>query len=330
MKNKIYYLGLSVCIITTYGCLSKLMHWPGAGIMLTFGLVILSVLFLPLALTSSFKEEPNKKLGTLYVLTAIILALNFISVLFKIMHWPQSNLLVIICLPLPFVVLLPVYLLSNSNDKEINYKNFMAVLFFFAYLAAISALLSSGPSRNVIDGYINSANCLEDKTNVLTENIQYIVSEQTKDTLSGKNSAIQNMKIVEESDRICIKIDDLRKILITNSSEDVTQVYNNSGIPNLSKIKNKDNRPNIDIHLISDLKNEINNYKVLLQREYITESEKNNFINVVLNTDKPNSNEASWEENLINNKVLVSVIESLNYLKYRIRLVEFEAISTTD
>ena len=74
MKNKIYYIGLVTCIIVTAGSLFKIMHWPGANIGITFGILSLCLIFIPASFVSSFREEANKKLKLLYVLAAVIIA----------------------------------------------------------------------------------------------------------------------------------------------------------------------------------------------------------------------------------------------------------------
>jgi hypothetical protein len=330
MKNKIYYIGLSACIITTFGCISKVMHWPGAGILLSVGLSFFALLFLPLALKSSFKEEKNRKLKTLYILTAVILGVNFISTLFKIMHWPWSNLMILISLPLPFVVLLPVYLLSNLNDKDINFKNFTAVLFFFAYLAAILALMSTGPSRNVIDGYVKSAYSFDEKTSVIYSGTLSLKDKLEKDTLPHINMVSNYNKISEEADRLCNKIDELKKVLILNNSENASQVFVYNGKPDLWKTKPKESRPNIDMHYLTELKNEINIFKILLQKECTTGSILYNYISDVFDTYENKFEVENWENDFLKDKILISAIERLNYIKYRVRLAEFESISEMD
>jgi hypothetical protein len=329
MKNKIYYLGLLTCFMTTYGCLAKTMHWSGAAVFLILGLIILAVLFLPLALNSSYKDESDKKLKTLYLLTAIVLAVNFLSALFKIMQWPGANLLLLISIPLPFVVLLPVYLLSNTNDKEINYKNFMAMMFFFAYFAAITALLALGASRNVIDDFIKSAYSFEDKAIVLAENTKWLGSVSEKDSVSGNDRELINSKIRDETGKLCNKIDELKKMLIINGSGNASLVFKDNGYVNLLAIKFKDSKPNIEKHDIADLKNDINDFKVLLQKKCNDERILESYFDEVFDTSNNKTDGDSWENGLLNSKILVSAIERLDLLQFRVRLASFEALAAT-
>ena len=104
MKNKIYYLGIFSGVVTASGCIFKLMHWPLAGILLTIGLLFLSLFFLPVAIANIVKMENDRKLKIFYILTAIVMAINFIGALFKIMHWPGASTLLIIGLLTSYIV----------------------------------------------------------------------------------------------------------------------------------------------------------------------------------------------------------------------------------
>jgi hypothetical protein len=105
----------------------------------------------------------------LYLLTFLIFFLDFAGALFKIMHWPGTSWLILVSLVLVFLVLLPVNVLYNRNDKEINYNNFIAVLLFFAWFAAVSALLTLNVSKDLIHAACISSSNLEDQSALRTD-----------------------------------------------------------------------------------------------------------------------------------------------------------------
>ena len=330
MKNKIYYFGIAATLLTSVGGLCKIMHWPGAGIMLFVGMVILALVFLPLAFNSSFKAEQNKKLSGLYIIAAIILTFDCISMLFKIMHWPGANILVMISIPLPFVVLLPFYLLSNSNDKEINYGNFVAVMFFFVYCAAINSLLTLSVQREVIAGFIKSAYSFEDKASATFENASLYGNQLKKEVILRDNYIIENYKISSEATKLCAKIEEVKKMLIIVGSGNAPQVLKSNDNADLWAIKFKDSKPNIELYYITELKNEIIHFKALLQAKSKQNSELFNYLNDVFDTSNNELNGESWEKMLLKDKILVSAIEKLNLLQFRIRLVSYEVITAAN
>ena len=66
----------------------KFMSWPGAAIVLTFSLAVLAVLLITKSI-NLFKTQDSLKF------LPLLLSLLAISFLFKIMHWPAANILII-------------------------------------------------------------------------------------------------------------------------------------------------------------------------------------------------------------------------------------------
>ncbi len=159
MKNKIYTLGLVTTFVVFLGILFKMLHWPGAGILLTLGIFLLVMVFLPFALINNFKASEKKGNRSLYIVTWITCLVVFTAMLFKIMHWPGAGYALLISLPFPFVVFLPVFLAVTSKYKNFNIYNTIAVLFLLALISAISGLLSLNVSKErIIDSLKISAN----------------------------------------------------------------------------------------------------------------------------------------------------------------------------
>ena len=322
MKNKIYFLGIINVLILTIGCLFKIMHWPFAGILIVVGMLLLSCIFIPFAIVSSYKNEDNKRLKPLYILTAIVFSINFISALFKIMHWPYSELMLIISLPLPFVVLLPIYLLYNRNDKEINYKNFMPIMYFFAYFAAISALLALNVSQNVIDNISESATILNAKTEILEYECKSMALNSKTDTCmkeKAKNE-IQNIEI--QATKICNKIEELKKIIIKEASGNKVDVFADSLI-NINAIKFKDRLVYFDKYYNNELNNEMVAFKkMLLNYSYVGEVKGTN-AGELINTEE-------FKQIVAGQLILVAAIEKLSLIQYQLRFAEYQILTMVD
>jgi gliding motility-associated GldL-like protein len=158
MKQKIYIVGLVTTLLVFIGTIFKVNHFPGAGIMLTLGLVGLVVLFLPLALVSHYKSEDSNKSKTLYIVTWLTCFVLFISMLFKIQHWPFAGLLLTIALPLPYVLFLPVFINVTSKNKNHNIYNTVAVLLLLAINSIFAALLALNVAKDKIDDSYDLAN----------------------------------------------------------------------------------------------------------------------------------------------------------------------------
>jgi hypothetical protein len=155
MKQKIYILGVVAAIIISTGAIFKVNHWPAAGILLTAGILILVLIFLPAALINSYKAEGNSQNKLLYIVTYITFFVVFIAMLFKIMHWPYAGVGLLIALPFPYIVFLPVFLIVTSHSKKFNIYNTVFVLLLLALNSVFSALLSLNVSKETIDDSYN-------------------------------------------------------------------------------------------------------------------------------------------------------------------------------
>jgi hypothetical protein len=155
MKQKIYILGVVTTLIVFTGILFKLNHWPGAGYLLIIGLVTLVMVFMPVALINHYKGEGNRQNLLLHVVTWLTCFVIFISMLFKIQHWSGAGILMTIALPFPYVVFLPVFLVTSSKNQNFNINNTVFVLLLLALNSVFSALLSLNVSRARINDSYN-------------------------------------------------------------------------------------------------------------------------------------------------------------------------------
>ena len=155
MKQKIYILGVVTALIIFTGTIFKVNHWPLAGFMLVTGLLTLVLIFLPLALINHYKAAGNRQNLLLHIVTWLTCFVVFIGILFKIMHWPFANTILTIALIFPYVVFLPVFLVSTSKNKNFNIYNTVFVLLLLAANSVLSALLSLNVSAERINDSYN-------------------------------------------------------------------------------------------------------------------------------------------------------------------------------
>jgi len=142
-------------MIVFLGGIFKVNHWPGAGIMLTLGMLMLIFLFLPLALINHYKAEGNRQNLLLYIVTWLTCFVVFGSMLFKIQHWPYAGKLLIIALPFPYMVFLPVFLAITAKNRNFSVHNTVYVLFLLSGISVFSVLLSLNVSKERIDDSLN-------------------------------------------------------------------------------------------------------------------------------------------------------------------------------
>lgn len=151
MKQKIYILGLITAIVVVMGCIFKINHWPGAGKLLVAGIFMLVFIFLPLALRNHYIGEGRKQNKFLHIITWVTCLVVFVSMLFKVMHWPFADVALIIALPFPYIVFLPAYIATAARNRDSNIHNTVYVLLLLAGTSVFSLLLALNVSREKVE-----------------------------------------------------------------------------------------------------------------------------------------------------------------------------------
>lgn len=136
MKNTMKITGNISLSLIAFGTIFKIMYWPGATMLLVVGFVLLCFLFFPAAIYINNKD--GKKTGrTLLNISILIGGITFImGILFKVMHWPSSMILlfvgwsVIVGIFLPILLFVKVKEAKTSREKRIYVLGVIAIMIF--------------------------------------------------------------------------------------------------------------------------------------------------------------------------------------------------------
>lgn len=324
MKNKTYIFGIACVLLITTGALFKIQHWSGAGIMITIGFCLFVLGFMPTALISSYRTETDKSLRKLYIIAYISVFIECMGTLFKIQHWPGAGIFLIVGIPLPFVLFLPAYILQIRKNKQLNYNNLLMVLFFFAYFAAITALLSLNISRNMIDEMILSANSLEQQSqHANTQTKALIASLPAKDSIKKELA----LKIDSKAESIYNLVDKMKVGIVKNVDDDNEHTIDKDDHINLWEVNGNDNKTifyrDIFKSKAVELKNSLLAYKAFLITSLRSaDQETIDFINHQLAISD------DWQNERFDGKYLIGIIDELSAIKHNVSLSALEAVST--
>ncbi len=213
MKQKIYRLGVITAMITILGVIFKLNHWPLAGFMLIIGLVTLVLVFLPIALINHYKDVGNRQNLLLHIVTWLTCFVVFIGMLFKILHWPFAGTILTVALIFPYVVFLPVFLVTISKNKNFNIYNTVFVLLLLATNSVFSALLSLNVSGERI----------RDSYNLSTH---YNHVEKVLDQLPARDS---QSSVCMKVDEVLKVVDEYKDLILSFEGTSTEQWENNAG-----------------------------------------------------------------------------------------------------
>ena len=129
MLRNISFLPVTVFVVV--GLFFKFMHWPGAALVVVGSLFLLSIRLLVLSFTqlklqSKLIQIVNPVLGCVFVL----------SFVFKLMHWPGANILLILSF---FGISLSLLIFAFKERK--HFLGIFPVLFAFVLMSALFKIL---------------------------------------------------------------------------------------------------------------------------------------------------------------------------------------------
>ena len=122
MKTTMKVSGVLGTIIFGCAALFKIQHWPGAGIMITLGALILAFVFLPSALGVLWKETHSRDRLFLFISAFVTGMLYILGTLFKIQHWPAAAIIILLSGICGIFLFMPALLLNRFRDQEKRYK----------------------------------------------------------------------------------------------------------------------------------------------------------------------------------------------------------------
>lgn len=129
-------------ILLMAGVLFKVMHWPGAGVVIGSGWIVVILLFLPLLLYAKLKEAGNGKQRLMAWSGIGGLMIAEMSTMFKMFHWPGAFVLMIVGAILLISVFLPVYTGAKLKEAGRVTGSVIFVHLIAVYLVILTFLLA--------------------------------------------------------------------------------------------------------------------------------------------------------------------------------------------
>jgi hypothetical protein len=116
MKKIMFISGIFSAFLMLAGAYFKIMHWPGANVMLIIGILCLSAFFLPMMFTLKLREKTEKRDKVVLILGLVISVYLLVGALFKLMHWPAAGVFVLTGLPVLLFIYLPIYIYNGVRN----------------------------------------------------------------------------------------------------------------------------------------------------------------------------------------------------------------------
>lgn len=198
MKKIMINSGIAAATFFIIGSFFKFMHWPGAAMLIMLGMIIGTLIFLPLIFLTK-KSETTESRGRLVLGIGVINGILFCAYsLFKVMHWPYASNLWFITLGLFSFIFIPLYFFNGikNPDNKINTITTTIILIMLAGVFFLQTSLKSSTQFHIAktDNYLQAEALIKK-------------SKSIKNDTTQKNIALDNIsKGIEET---CIKIKEM-------------------------------------------------------------------------------------------------------------------------
>ena len=170
MKKISAVLGIISSVLACAGGLFKIMHWPGANVLLLSGIVGIVFLYLPMLIIVKFRETESTLLKFSYVAGLFGAMVNGLGALFKLMHFPGANFLIITSLLIIGLIFMPIYFthavrLAENKLSNLAFAGVLLVALFLLY-----GLTGAGNSSTMSDSvYVMHQNLMDEIDRAQTE-----------------------------------------------------------------------------------------------------------------------------------------------------------------
>lgn len=143
MKKIMLLSGGVLTALLVVGLTLKFMHLPGAAVMLVLGVALLNFVFLPLLFTLKIKENKTLREKAISGIATLCGMLMSIGLIFKVMHWPGANMLIITGFGALLLVFLPVYFFTGIRQAETKVNTIVSSVIILSAASLILILVRS-------------------------------------------------------------------------------------------------------------------------------------------------------------------------------------------
>lgn len=224
MMKKIMIAGgvFSVMAFLT-GSFFKIMHWPGAGVLITLGILLMCFIFLPLVFILKAKEI-NSGIEKLTVAMGTLLGILFcLDVLFTVNHWPGATALWLSTICGSAFIFIPLYCFTGLRKPETRVNTILTTIVLVGFTGLLFTMVRLRPVGNGKQDNVYS----------------YLQNEQIWSKLSGR-SMIQEDQTVQ-----ILSISSKLKADILEATTGSSDLAKNTDIDRLTKeLENDDLKDN--------------------------------------------------------------------------------------
>jgi len=230
MKNFTYLFGLSTALIAILGAFFKKMHWPGAGLLITVGIALVVLVFLPLYFIINYREQTEKKNPIYAIVGYLTLTLLLAGALFKIMHWPGAGHMIEIGLGFLIIGFIPLYVVNIFQRGGKQKISLPYVVMLLVGISIVMLFTNVNMSKYMLDIYLEEAVANETRVEATRDRTVQLM-EMFGDSAHADN--LQTVTLIHEKARsLQVMIAEMQEGMIAHVKQNGVSIEQVNGIDN--------------------------------------------------------------------------------------------------
>ncbi len=129
-----------------FGSFFKVMHWPGANVLLASAILSAALIFLPLVFIFKSKQENTLRDKIEIGVGSLTMILFSMGVLFRIEHWPGSLIMWFTAIALSFLVFIPLYFFNGIRKPETKVNTIVFTILMVLATGIQFAMINVNPA----------------------------------------------------------------------------------------------------------------------------------------------------------------------------------------
>lgn len=338
MKKILVVFGYMVSTIIIIGTMFKLQHWPGSGILLTAGLFMFAVLFIPAFFINRIIENHKGLNIATNILGLFCSSLVVLGVLFKVMHWPGSGLMIVLGSSITICPTIALFIIQQTKENEKRFSEYWKTVFAIFFISVFFIFYGLSYTRGILETYLKTEDNLININNTISRNNTLLLLDMRD---KFKVNEFTKLDSIDKNTRILVsQIETLKKEIIRHVDGD-----NNAAFENHWNINSKDNY-DIPTHIIgmSNSNEGIKLYRALCDYQLFLINAVNDFENnkqfkqrtfvnarsleLDLTVDKRMGfyENQTWQEYMFYQMPLVCVLSQLTFIQNQVLNAEYNAL----
>jgi len=231
MKNFTYLFGLTSAILTIVGSFFKRMHWPGAGILIAGGMVLIVFVFLPLYFITNHREQVERKNPVYAIVGYLTIALLLAGATFKIQHWPGAGYMIYASIGFLLIGFVPLYVVNVFQRSGKEKANLPYIVMLLVGIACVMLMGNINMSKDLLDIYLEESLSNQERVEQVHEGSASLLDLARDTAYSDQLATIS---------RIHDQARDLQ-VMITGMQEGMISSVGQPGV-SIEELKGKDNK----------------------------------------------------------------------------------------